>query len=162
MALTQENRYFLDGIDLWLGYRVGVESGSDDFLRMPKKKEGIQHDWQDENGLDVDLSRIFLEAKEVELKCHILAPTEADFWISYDALLATLTKPGVRRLTITEFGRDFYVFYKSCEIYTRFTRLLDSNLVACKFTLKLMEKNPTASALPPSFLVDEAGRFIIT
>lgn len=158
--MTQENRYYIDGADLWLYYKVGVESGSDDFLKMPKRKESITHNWQDENGLDVDLSRVFLEAKEIELKCHIIADSEADFWENYNRLLTTLTKPGVRRLSVTELGRDFFVYYKECNIYTRFTRLLQSNKVACKFSLKLIEKLP--SLTQQTFIVDEANRFIIT
>lgn len=158
--MTQENRYFLDGADLWLYYKVGIESGSDDFLKMPKRKDSIMHNWQDENGIDVDLSRVFLEPKEIELKCHIIADSEADFWDNYNRLLTKLTQPGVRRLTIAEFGRDFYVYYKECNIYTRFTRLLQSQKVACKFNLKITEKNPAMTT--QTFIVDEENRFLIT
>lgn len=157
---TQENRYYLDGADMWLYYSLGVESGSDDFLKMPKRKESITHDWLDENGIDIDTSRVFLEAKEIELKCHILAANEADFWEKYNRLLTAFSKPGVRRLTIVEFGRDFYVIYKECNIYTRFTRLLQSKLVACKFGIKLLEQTPALTE--QTFIVDELNRFIVT
>lgn len=158
--LTQENRYFIDGADLWTNFKVGIESGSDDFLKMPKRKSSIQHDWSDENGLDVDLSRAFFEAKNIELKCHIIADNEADFWSNYNKFLGVLAKPGNRRLTVTELGRDFYVYYTECSIYTRFTRLLQSNKVACKFNLKLVEPIPDLTV--QTFLVDEANKFIIT
>lgn len=157
---TQTNRYYLDGADLWLYYKVGVESGSDDLLKMPKRKESITHNWLDENGIDVDLSRVFVEAKDIELKCHIIADSEADFWENYNRLQTTLKKPGLRRLTITEFGRDFFVYYKECNIYTRFTRIKSVNKVACKFSLKLTETVPQLTE--QTFIVDESTQFIIT
>lgn len=159
--MIQSNRYYIDGADMWETYRVGVESGSDDFLKMPRRKESISHDWKDENGLDVDLTRVFLEAKTIELKCHILAESEAQFWLYYEAFLYKLTRPGLRRITVTELGKDFYVYYDDCTIYQRFTRIRGSNLVACKFNLKLIEKLPT-SGTAPTFLVSQNDLFIIT
>ncbi len=53
------NRYYIDGIDLWTTFRIGVEKGSDDFLKIPQRKESTTHDWQDEDGIDIDLTRNF-------------------------------------------------------------------------------------------------------
>lgn len=158
-AVQQRGRYFIDGADLWTYYGVGVESGSDDFLKMPKPKERTTHDWTDENGIDVDLSRTFVEPKEAELKCHLIANDENDFWIKYQRLLATLLQPGLRRLSITELNRDFYVFYKEMAQYQRFTRLQHTNLVACKFGIKFIEKSPDLTG--QTFLINETNQFLI-
>lgn len=156
----QNGRYYMDGADLWVHFNIGVESGSDDFLKMPKRKDTISHNWLDENGLDVDLSRTFLEAKQIELKCHLLADNEAQFWDCYNRFMAALTKPGIRRITVAEFDRDFYCFYNECNIYTRFTRLKTVNKIACKFSVKLTERVPYMSTA--TFVIDDAGRFLIT
>lgn len=158
--LIQENRYYIDGADLWTHYGVGVESGSDDFLKMPKRKDSITHDWMDEHGLDVDTSRVFLKDKEIDLKCHIIANSESDFWEKYNRLLTALTLPGERRMSVTELGRDFFVIYKECTNFTRFTRIKGTSKVACKFVLKLQQTLPAMTE--QTFIIDEANRFIIT
>ncbi len=157
---TQANRYYLDGADMWLTYGLGVESGSDDFLKLPKRKESITRNWLDENGIDVDTSRVFLEAKEIELQCHIIAANEADFWQKYNRLLAVLSLPGQRRMTVAEFGQDFFLIYQSCSVYKRFTRLKQASVVACKLTLKFLEMFPVNN--PQLYIVDEENRFIVT
>ncbi len=69
MANAPIGQYYLNGKDLFLTFGVVLQKGStNDFLRYPEKKDSIEHDWQDSNGIDVDLSRIFLKNKEVEMK----------------------------------------------------------------------------------------------
>lgn len=156
-------KYYIDGKDLWTTFGIFVESGSDTFLQFPKRKESITHDWLDSNGLDVDTSRVFFEARTPELKFSIIAANEADFWNFYTGWLAEWAKPGTRRITISEFEKDFYVIYQECSSFTRFTRIKDGydRFVACKFTIRLMEPDPNINK-SQVFLVDEAGRYIIT
>ena len=161
MAYSISNSYYLDGLSLFDYFGVGVESGSSDLLKPPDRKDSISHDWMDENGIDIDLSRVFLQSREATFQMFIIANDEADFWNKYNAFISYLQKPGTRRLTISEFSKDFFVFYKSCKTFDRFTRIKDSGKVACKFTLVLIEKDPTA-AQAPTFLIEETGRFIIT
>lgn len=158
----QSNRYYIDSMDLWVHFKVGVESGSDDFLKMPKRKESITRNWQDENGIEVDTSRPFFEAKEIELKCHIIADNEQDFWENYYRFLNILKKPGYRRISVIELQRNFYVIYKDCTVYKRFTRLLSINKVACKFVLKLQEGLIATGMELDTYIVDEQNRFIVT
>jgi hypothetical protein len=156
--------YFIDGKDLWTAYSVFVESGSDDFLKYPAKKESITHDWMDTNGIDVDLSRQFFDAREITLRCAIVVTSTSEFWQKYNGLIADLTQPGTRRFSIGEFGsRSYYLHYKECNSFDRFTRVKDgtTNKIAMKFTLVLVEPNPTLDN-GDVFLWDEDGRFIVT
>lgn len=152
-------RYYIDSADMWLNFGIGVESGSDDFLKLPKTKDRTTHNWSDENGLDMDVTRTFFEAKEIELKVHLIADNDADFWSKYNKFLTVLAKPGTRRLTVTELNRDFFIVYKECTFFTRYTRLLEANKVATKFTIKLLELVPNLDE--QVFIVDEENKFLI-
>lgn len=153
--------YFIDGIDLW-NFKIFVASGSEDFLRYPAKKDSITHDWPDQNGIDVDLFKNFLKEREITLQCAIVTTTEAEFWDNYYGFLKLMTKPGRRRIEITEFSnQQFFVYYKDCAVFERFTRIKQTNLVACKFSLLLVENEPSVQN-GKVFLIDEQGRFIVT
>jgi hypothetical protein len=161
---TPDKKYFIDGIDLWIAFGMIVEGGSDDLLKFPERKDSISHDWQDANGIDIDLSRVFFKARDFSLRMSIIAASPADFWEKYNYFLAQMAQPGVRRLTIGEFDRSFYVYYRKCSAFTRFTKLKNEagqKLIGCKFTVDFTEKEPTLNNLD-TYIIDEAGRFIIT
>ncbi len=157
--------YSIDGKDLWQVFSMFVESGSDTFLNYPSKKESITHDWLDSDGLDVDLSRVFFNARDLTLNVAIVADSGPAFMEKYEAFLLLMRQPGLRRIHVTELGKDYYVFYKECKDFKRFTRVQvpddPYSKVACKFTIVFTETNPSINA-QPVFIVDEQGRFLIT
>lgn len=157
-------QYYIDGADLYLVYGIFISAGSDDLLKIPKRKESITHDWLDENGVDVDLSRVFLESRDITLECNFLANSKDDFWYKYNSFIATLTKPGLRRLELSEFGKSYYVYYKECSSWKRFARINsgpEKGRIACKFTITFTEKNPTIDASNVYIITDD-NRFMIT
>ena len=159
--VNPSGRHFIDGVDLWTNYGMIVESGSDDFLKFPARKDSITHDWQDANGQDVDLSRVFFEDRDITLQMAIIVQDKATFWANWKAFMAMWAQPGTRRLTIAEFEQSFFVFYKSCSAFTRFTRILEVDKIACKFTIVVNEPAPTFDNTDV-FIVDEDGRFLVT
>lgn len=165
MSQTLSGRYYIDGMDLWTVFSIIVEDGSSGFLQYAPKKESITHDWQDSHGLDVDLSQYFFEARDIPLRCAILADGEEDFWTKYQAFIQLLMQPGTRRITVGEFGeRSFNVFYRECNGWDRFTRIKDKLVgerVACKFTIIFTENEPAVNN-DHVFIIDEDGRFLIT
>ena len=157
--------YFIDGIDLWTAFNLFIEKGSADLLQYAPKKDSITHDWQDSNGIDVDLSRIFLKERQIILNCAIITESESDFMAKHDSFLATMLQPGTRRLTVTAHGeRSYNVFYKECNGYTQVSSLKgmeDEHLVAMRFSLVLIEPEPEVDS-SLVFIVDEDGRFLVT
>lgn len=156
--------YQMDGKDLWTAYNLIVESGSDDFLKYPAKKESITHDWRDSNGIDIDLSRVFVNPREISLNCAIVVSDAAEFWNKYNGLIADLSQPGKRRITVVEFGsRSFFVAYSQCTNFSRLTRVKEGTAtkIACKFTLVFIEPEPSLES-SNIFIVDEEGRFLVT
>ncbi|RPE05558.1 hypothetical protein EGT74_24555 [Chitinophaga lutea] len=157
-------QYYIDGADLYLVYGILIASGSDDFLRLPDRKESITNDWLDENGIDIDLSRVFLKSKECTLECAILAANEIDFWTKYDSFFAMLIKPGLRRLEITELSSSFYVYYKDCPSYDRVTRIKTgphAGKVGAKFSITFVEQKPRLDA-SNVYVITQNNKFIIT
>jgi len=158
-----QGKFFIDGIDMWSAFGMVVESGYDTFLKFPQRKEPLTHDWQDSNGIDADLSRVFFKERTHNLNMAIVALDEADFWKKYNQFLAQVAQPGTRRFMVTELAQSFKVYYKDCTSFTKFTRIKveDSQKVACKFVLQVIEPEPTIDNTN-LFLADEEGRLIIT
>ena len=158
-------KYIIDGRDFWTIYSILVESGSDGFLRYPSKKDSIQKDWSDADGIDIDLSGVYFNAREISLKCAIIANDEADFWLKYEAFIVQWKQPGIHRIEVGEFGlRSFYCYYKDTSSFERFTPVQDGNgqlKIACKFTLNIIEAEPKLNN-NNVFIITQDGRFLIT
>lgn len=162
--MTAAGQYTVDGLDFWTIFSILVESGSQDFLKYPSKKESITRDWSDADGIDIDLSAIFFNSRDISLRCAIIADNEADFWLKYEAFIVQWKKPGTHRVEVSEFGfRSFYCFYKDTSLFERFTRIIESGQlkVACKFTLNITESEPRLNN-NNTFIITQDGRFLIT
>lgn len=155
-------QYYINGKDLWVTFGVALEKGStSDFLKFPEAKETIEHDWMDSNGIDVDLSRIFYKQKTIAMKCFLVANNEAEWWTKYNQFFAELTLPGLKRFEISEFSKSFYIYYKDCSNFSRFTRIKNATKIVVEFTLTVIEQEPKFDT-NNVFLIDETGRFIVT
>ncbi len=155
-------QYYLNGKDLWVLFGVAIKrNGTEDFLKYPDAKETIEHDWMDSNGLDVDLSRVFLKSKDITIPFFLAANSEDDWWKKYNAFFAEWTIPGPKRFEVTEFSRSFFVKYNSCSALTRFTRIKQTNKVFVEFTISITDIEPRLDNTH-TFLVDDDDRFIIT
>lgn len=168
MSNSAANKYLIDGIDIWNTFGIGIEKGSDDFLKIPARKESTTHDWADENGIDVDLTRTFFKHREGQLKMFMLLKEEfmtipeieATFWSVYNGFINLLSKPGTRRLEIIELSRQFFVYYKDNNVYERFTRIKGTNVIATKFTITVVETRPSINNTP-TYIITENGKFLI-
>lgn len=165
MITLPSGLYFIDGADLALTYNIFVEDGSADFLKYPARKQTIEHDWKDSNGIDVDLSRIFLKERTGTLNVVIVTETEADYFTKHTAFITQLAQPGLRRLQVTAHGqRSYYLCYQDCTAYKQIIPLKGSDMegmIVHRFSIQLMEPEPKLDA-SDVFIVDENGRFLIT
>lgn len=166
MNLDLSGLYYLDGIDMWKAWNLIIQIGSADFLKYPAKKPSITHDWPDQHGLDVDLSKVYLQARSGTLQCVIATDTEGEFFRKHDDFLARLIQPGTRRLTIAAHGgRSYKVYYKECSAYRQLPsgKLtgLGNNQVLHEFGITLEEPTPEVFAFDQHIIADD-GAFIIT
>jgi hypothetical protein len=158
-------RYWIDGMDIWTAFGLFVESGSDGFLNYPTRKDGISHDWLDSNGIDVDTSLNFLGPRDITLNFALLCSSESDYWVKYENFISRMIQPGMRRIQLAQFvGRSYQVYYKSCQNYHRFTKIIDADdlhKIASKFSVTFTETNPAPNS-SDTFIVTEEGHFLIT
>jgi hypothetical protein len=153
--------HYIDGKDLWDTYGIIVQSGSNDFLKFPARKDSITHNWLDSNGIDVDLSLPFFDAKKIVLKCTMIAATEDEFWQNYAGFLGEWAKPGTRDWSVSEFQKTFQVYYTESTEFTRLNKIIGNAKIACQFSLNLVQVEPDIDE-GDAFIVDEDGRFIVT
>lgn len=155
--------WFIDGIDTWLNFGLLIKKGSADFLKIPDWKPSIEHDWQDVDGVSVDLSRIFFQPNIGTLECCMIAETEADYLRKHDAFIAVLKQPELRRLTITAFGnRSYYVHYMRSTPPVQLASMkgVPNNRVIHSFSLTLREPMPQAGTVD-TYLSADNGAFLI-
>lgn len=156
--------WFIDGIDIFQTFSCWIEEGSADFLKYPPKKASIEHDWQDANGRDVDLSRIFFDQREGVLNMAIWATSQEAFFEKHKQLISHFIQPGLRRLSLKSHGeRSYYIYYRECNNYKSVLPLTgaDTGKFVYRFSIVVVEPEPTVDA-SHTFLIDEEGHFIIT
>jgi hypothetical protein len=151
-------QYKLNGFDLRETYGVVISNGSDTFLAFPKRKESLEHNWQEQDGIDKDLAEPHFEAREFRLTCALIANGLIDFNSKYNAFFTELAKQGVHDLYIKDLDRAFKVYYKDQENMSKITQL-DRVKCAVKFELIFGETNP-ADNIPTVYLVDDEDRFL--
>lgn len=136
--------YSINGNDIHTAYGLTVTEGVGTLLDMPDRKPSYQHDWEDENGIEVDLSTPLFQARQITLNVVLSANGYADFWAKYKALFEVLSSPGLLELYCADLGSTFNLYYTSSTNFNRHTRLRNSNKVIMSFTLVFIEPNPIA------------------
>jgi hypothetical protein len=159
-------RWFLDGVDLWIAYSIIIEQGSADFLKYPPKKTSVEHDWQDANGVDVDLSRVFFSKREGVLKVAIMCVNEDDFWLKHQNFLAHLAQPGLRRLELSSHGnRSYYVYYQETSSYDQVRALIGDPLsqypIRHRYSMVFVEPEPKIDASNIFLAADDGALLIV-
>lgn len=95
-------RYLIDGTDIsTLGIYVSQGSG---YLDGHKRKITYRHDWIDEDGEDVDLTKFVKEARNFSFECFVIGETIEDAIAKINGLLVIIDQPGVRTLEILYYG----------------------------------------------------------
>lgn len=97
----------IDGTDIsTLGIFI-ERGGSDDFLSFPNRREPDQVDWPDEDGLDVDLTDCYFDAKTVKVNYVIIAEDEVTFKNNLNTFETLHFAPGYRQIYVKEFNKNF-------------------------------------------------------
>jgi hypothetical protein len=158
--------WYLDGIDIFSAFAIAIKEGTAGFLQTPERKDSIVHSWSDQNGLDVDTSKIYFKERSITLNCWLFTETETEFWQKRNAFLSQISKPGLRRLTFTSHqGRSYFVVYQSTSGYrqipARTLRNIPDNMILHEFSITVLEPSPQIE-YGDTFLVADDGAFIIT
>jgi len=153
--------YTLNGNDLWTVYGLLVEGGSGSFLAFPARKDSLQHDFRDRDGLDIDLWQPRFRAREFALSCALHAPDRDAFWARHNGLFAELAASGTHELGIAELGRAFRVYYKEQRNMKKLTPLDGAPGAWLRFDLVFGEAT-WEDNIEKTFLVDHEGRYLVS
>ncbi|QTE36031.1 hypothetical protein J3L18_23245 [Mucilaginibacter gossypii] len=152
-------QYSLNGHDLKQTYGVLISNGSETFLAFPKRKDSLEMNWPEQDGIDKDLNDPHFEAREFKLTCALIAYGLADFNNKYNGFFTELSKLGTHELYIKDLDRTFLVYYKDQQNLTKLSQI-DRDKCGVKFDLIFGETNP-ADNIPKVYLVDDEDNFLI-
>lgn len=132
----------LNNKDLKATYGLAILTGREKLLSYPERKEPLSFDWQDQNGQEYHLSKVFFKDTEITLQCAILANNNADFWVKYNAFFKEITKTNFQQLAIEDHDMIYQCFYKSGTNFKHsLKRLKNVSKVFVKFDLTIQVKS---------------------
>ena len=154
-------QYEIDGLDFYDTYGGIVSKGLGDLLKPWDAKEPpVKKDWADQHGLDMDTGSTYFAAKEVNIEFAIVAATVTDFWLKYDAFIAMLMQPGLRRFYSNSLDRSFFLKYQKCTLTVPLTKF-KSGKVGVKYSFTFLEPVPSFFK-QFTYMTDENGNYITT
>lgn len=146
---------YIDGTDAYTAYGVYVvEGGWNELLSWPALKEVETNDWQEEDGIEADLSAPVLNTRDLTMRFAI-----ADMSL-YDGFLAKLADRAYHVFNCVAIGRSFtlrLVSYSSLEIAEKL------GLLAVRFAddfplLNYTYQAPVETGVPDSgYAIDEVS-----
>lgn len=138
---TPATPFLIDNINIWTAYGIIVKK-SEGIPSIPKRKPTMSVDWQDAHGEAIDLTTIYLESKEIQLSCWMMAATKLELQEKFQTFIDAVLSVGIHRLQI---GIDtdkplIYQFYIDGAINTE--KEWYKQAYFYEFTLNLKEPDP--------------------
>lgn len=125
-----KGRLYIDEVDVFEAFGVTVKQyGYDNLVSLPSFKDLDTNDWEDEDGIEVDLSDPMLDSKEFSISCH----SEELVRVTY--LIDMLSDKAYHIFRIPEVGRSYNLRLVNCSN-------LDLHIVSGTFTLTLADDFP--------------------
>lgn len=135
----------INGQDVFTTYGIVFRPGTyAELLKAPKRKQGYQYNWNDENGIETDPNEVpVYERQTYNLPIFIQADNGVQFYQRYNAFKAFLYTSGEINLDFIEMGRRFKVRYSDMTSFQKLTNIRGNRKVGCYFTLQLTDDYPT-------------------
>lgn len=132
----------IDTVDL-AAHGIFIErGGSDDFLSFPERRTPDQNDWTEYDGLDVDLSDCYFDAKRVKVNYVIVAENESTFKSHLNSFETLHFAPGLRQIYVREFNRTFSLRFVGFPDYKHKGGLFNPRKKIGKITVEYSMDNP--------------------
>ncbi len=94
--------WFIDDIDIYDEFRVGIEKGGyNDLFRVPSLKSPESNEWHENDGIEIDLEAPKLQNKQLSIKFSAVQHELVNNFI------AMLSEPGYRNLYIPSLGKTW-------------------------------------------------------
>ncbi|WPO89863.1 hypothetical protein [Chryseobacterium sp. HR92] len=121
------------------GINVSESKGVLDKL---KPRERNSYTWAEYHGKQIDLSKPYFEAREMELQCWLIASDSNRLTENFNSFLALFDTRSTKRFTIEPFGNKEYAYEVLLNGPAELTKEFRKGQMYGSFTLKLIEPNP--------------------
>jgi hypothetical protein len=131
---------YINGKDAYTTYGITPVNSStlSSLMTPPSRKERISNDSRKENGTRYVTADVPVQKREISLALQMSAPNEKAFLARFAALCKELQEAEWLNIsTSLDTATVYKCLYDSC------TQFAQYNLGIAKFTLKLIEPNPT-------------------
>lgn len=148
----------INGVDI-AQWDMFILKGSDsDFLSFPERKTPTSNNWQEYDGLDVDLSEIYFNAKKVTTDFFVKADAGAEFLYRLNAFHTLISTPGTLSLYSREFDRTFDLRFVSCPEYRHTNGMYKDGTKRGEITVEFSMDNPLQLFNNPALFIPTANR----
>lgn len=150
----------IDGYDWKTSFGAIITGGIPSFLAFPKRKDSVQHDWPEVDGIDIDLSAPTFEARQFTLSITMDATGRDDFKTKYYGLFTVLKQLGSRTLYFADIDLEFTCFFVEQQNVKKNIRKMNGPKVSVSFDLIFKETDP-ADNIDDVYIITENDEFII-
>ena len=119
-----------------LGVKLIKSNGE---LDIPKVKRPLSYNWQDEDGLDIDLTTMDKEPREIQLEFLLTATTPALYKSQLETFAALFTDSGLHDLDYSYLPTAIPIFLESDIMIEERLNPFSSNAISCKIKLTVTE-----------------------
>lgn len=132
----------IDGTDLDDFGMYILKGGDFDFISYPERKEPLQNNWHEENGIDVDLSEVYFNEKDVNVRFYIRDDNAMTFKQHLTGFHKLMMDKGYRSLYSREFDKTFKLRYVSTSDYNFKGGLYKTGAKRSEFTVNFVMDDP--------------------
>jgi len=133
-------KLIIDNIDIYSVFGATLVQSTGE-LDMPKRKQLISHNWQDQHGFDENLDQVYFEDRQITLNFIIQATSQSDFYNKVMGLKALMLQPGLHVLQYPVIARPFFVKFDFSAALEKVTKW-NSSLMVGKMAVLAIENYP--------------------
>lgn len=141
-------------------FGITISTGMASFLAFPKRKDSVENNWQEEDGIDKDLADPHFAARDFTLNVNLAADSRADFKTKYYGLYNELKSSGTIELYLADLDETYYLFYKDQQNFKKLKRKIDGPFVRVSFELLFGEISPEDN-IDDTYIVTDQDEYII-
>lgn len=130
----------MDSQDFYTQYKVVVEKVTGVLGVLPTKSP-VVHEWKDDHGIDVDLSKRYRESREIIVKAYIVGTSNSDYVTKINAFQSALLAAGFRRLKFQNINKTYMVYTSEGAVIDKLSPWGASQVIG-RFALRFIEPYP--------------------
>lgn len=151
-------KYYLNGSNL-ATYGLTITNGVNAFMQFPERKDSISNDFEDEDGIDIDLFAPKLKARNFLFDCTLVGNDITDFKTKYFALFQLLKQQNSYTLFNDFLNIIITVYYIKQESISGLYNV-PGGKYGIRFQLQFGEADPTTN-IPTVELVDDLYNILV-